>query len=300
MKFSVLINNFNYGTFIGQAIESVLAQTYPAYEIIVVDDGSTDNSRDVIQSYGDKIIPIFQENAGQASAMNTGFSRATGDIICFLDSDDFFVPQKLEILNKVYSEHDDISWVFHDLKEIFADESKNIFDGALNCDVKFIDERKSICDGKIAYDAPATSGLTFKKSCLDGLMPLPVVQSIYISDHYIKFFALANGKGAHISAPIGGQIIHGSNLYTGQKQYATRAKIFTNTALALRKIKPDTRRFCNSLFVEGRSWAIATGIAEELRPIVTEYCHDLSPFELLLIELRVLMKSRRYKKKVAD
>jgi glycosyltransferase involved in cell wall biosynthesis len=89
---SILINNYSYARFLDETINSALSQNYPRKEIIVVDDGSTDNSREIISRYGDRIIPIFKENGGQASAVNAGVARCHGDILCFLDSDDFFWP----------------------------------------------------------------------------------------------------------------------------------------------------------------------------------------------------------------
>ena len=91
---SVIIGNYNYGRFISEAIESALNQTYKNFELIVVDDGSTDNSREIIESYGDKLTAIFQENGGQGRAFNAGFAVSKGEIICFLDSDDYYYPEK--------------------------------------------------------------------------------------------------------------------------------------------------------------------------------------------------------------
>lgn len=86
---SVIITCYNYGRFLPAAIDSVLAENVSA-EIIVVDDCSTDDSRDVMRRYGDRIIPIFQtHNQGHAGAFNAGWARATGDFIYFLDADDF-------------------------------------------------------------------------------------------------------------------------------------------------------------------------------------------------------------------
>lgn len=92
---SVLINNYNYGRFLGDAINSALSQTYPHIEVIVVDDGSTDNSREVIAGYGERIVPVLKENGGQGSAFNAGFATSKGEWIFFLDSDDYFYPQKV-------------------------------------------------------------------------------------------------------------------------------------------------------------------------------------------------------------
>ena len=89
---SIIIDNYNYGHFIGEAIDSALQQSYQNIEVIVVDDGSTDNSREIIRSYGEKIIPVLKNNGGQASAFNAGYYKSTGDVIFFLDSDDTLVP----------------------------------------------------------------------------------------------------------------------------------------------------------------------------------------------------------------
>ena len=85
---SIVINNYNYGEFLRDAIDSALNQTVPAREIIVVDDGSTDDSRAIIESYADLIFPVFQENGGQRKAYNSGFRVTSGDLILFLDADD--------------------------------------------------------------------------------------------------------------------------------------------------------------------------------------------------------------------
>src|SRR5262245_52217885 len=85
---SIVINNYNYGRFLGDAIESALAQTARGVEVIVVDDGSTDNSVDVIAAYGNRIVSVIKENGGQGSAYNAGFQLAKGQIVFFLDSDD--------------------------------------------------------------------------------------------------------------------------------------------------------------------------------------------------------------------
>jgi glycosyltransferase involved in cell wall biosynthesis len=105
---SVLINNYNYATYLPEAIESVLAQTYPHIEIIVVDDGSTDTSHDIMRAYQEKypqrIVVHCKANGGQASAFNAGVALAQGEVVCFLDSDDAFEPQKVEEVVKAYEQ----------------------------------------------------------------------------------------------------------------------------------------------------------------------------------------------------
>ncbi len=93
---SVVIPTYNRANLIPAAIESVLGQTYKHVELIIVDDGSTDDTQTVLRSYGDKIRVILQQNAGPAIARNRGIAIAKGDIIAFLDSDDQWLPAKLE------------------------------------------------------------------------------------------------------------------------------------------------------------------------------------------------------------
>src|SRR5262249_35043848 len=92
---SVIINNYNYERFVGDAIASALDQSYERKEVIVVDDGSTDGSRSVIQGYAKRLVVVSKANGGQASAFNAGFAKSRGEIICFLDADDVFLPNKL-------------------------------------------------------------------------------------------------------------------------------------------------------------------------------------------------------------
>ena len=92
---SVIIPAYNGALYIGKAIESVLAQDYDDYEIIVVDDGSQDNTKQIVTGYGEQVKYISQENQGVAQARNRGLELAEGKYIAFLDQDDFFLPHKL-------------------------------------------------------------------------------------------------------------------------------------------------------------------------------------------------------------
>jgi glycosyltransferase involved in cell wall biosynthesis len=95
MKVSIVIVNYNYARFLRQAIESALAQTYCDKEIVVIDDGSTDDSAEVIRSYGGLIIPVLKSNAGQSSCYSRGLAVSSGDLVLYLDADDFLNPHCL-------------------------------------------------------------------------------------------------------------------------------------------------------------------------------------------------------------
>ena len=93
---SVIINNHNYARFLRDAIESALNQTWPATEVVVVDDGSTDDSSAVIDSYTGRILAVSQPNRGQGAAINSGFASSSGELVIFLDADDRLLPQACE------------------------------------------------------------------------------------------------------------------------------------------------------------------------------------------------------------
>ena len=95
---SIIIPSWNTAAYVGEAVDSALAQTYPNIEIIVVDDGSTDNTKELLQPYADagKIHYVYQANKGLAGARNTGIRMAKGEYIAFLDDDDEWLPAKLD------------------------------------------------------------------------------------------------------------------------------------------------------------------------------------------------------------
>jgi glycosyltransferase involved in cell wall biosynthesis len=94
VKVSIIIRNWNYGCFLRDAIDSALAQTHVSTEVIVLDDGSTDDSREILALYGNQVRAVLRaENGGEGSAVNAGFAAATGDIVLFLDSDDVLAPE---------------------------------------------------------------------------------------------------------------------------------------------------------------------------------------------------------------
>ncbi|MGZ5476756.1 MAG: glycosyltransferase family 2 protein [Thermoanaerobaculia bacterium] len=94
---SVIIPTYNYASYVREAIDSAMEQSYPALEIIVVDDGSTDATAQVLSGYGDRIRVLRQKNQGVAAARNAGIAAARGDYLAFLDSDDIWKPRKLEL-----------------------------------------------------------------------------------------------------------------------------------------------------------------------------------------------------------
>jgi glycosyltransferase involved in cell wall biosynthesis len=119
---SVIIPVYNGEQHIRRAIDSVLAQTHPAAEIIVVDDGSTDTTRQIVQSYGTPVQTIYQENAGPGAARNAGIQAAKGEWIAFLDSDDEWLPEKLQIQVNLLQRHPDLVWATSNFLRCLCDQ----------------------------------------------------------------------------------------------------------------------------------------------------------------------------------
>ncbi len=108
MKFSVVTVSFNQRQYLEEALTSVLAQDYPAIEYIVVDPGSTDGSRELIESFRDRLASIvFEPDQGAADGLNKGFQRASGDIFGFLNSDDVLLPGAMKSVSRAFEQNPD-------------------------------------------------------------------------------------------------------------------------------------------------------------------------------------------------
>ena len=114
---SIVIPTHNSAGFIAAAVRGVFAQTYPRFEVIVVDDGSTDGTADVLQQFAGRIRYHRQDNQGAAAARNAGIKMAVGELVCFLDADDLWAPNKLELQIEFMAAHRDVGLLFTDAEE---------------------------------------------------------------------------------------------------------------------------------------------------------------------------------------
>lgn len=168
MLVSVLINNFNYERFLAECIQSAISQSYPDVEIILVDDGSTDQSVKIGQSFGDQIRVISQPNGGQGSAYNTGFKEARGEIIIFLDSDDLLLPTVVKEIVEIFKDPEiaKVQWRL----ALIDDRSNQI--GGLFPETLHDGDVRPIIKKFGNYASPPGSGNAYRRSALVDFFPM--------------------------------------------------------------------------------------------------------------------------------
>lgn len=209
---SILIINYNYGRFLADAIDSALGQTYPHTEVVVVDDGSTDDSRAIIAGYGDRVRVVLKANGGQGSAFNAGFAVSTGDIVFFLDSDDCLMPEAVERVVEVW--RPGLAKVHFRLREAGADGTP-----FKTCTPRVGEPLPS---GDLAeavathgfYKTPPTSGNAFSRRALQAAMPLDAEIWPMWADMPLLYLAPFEGDIEAIQEPLGFYRRHGSNAST--------------------------------------------------------------------------------------
>jgi glycosyltransferase involved in cell wall biosynthesis len=284
---SILINNYNYGHFIQQAIESALTQTYKNIEVFVVDDGSQDNSAEVINGYSkDNITPIFKKNGGQASAFNEGFLMAKGDLILFLDADDYFYPRKVASIVDLFRANPDIGWIFHKLDYINAyGKSLPVADPSHTISKDRIVDFRSIFRRGQRFSHTIPCGLCFRREVINQILPMPESKGVTISDNYIKYASLALSKGLFLTDKLAAQRIHTSNTYTFRADnQKLRAEINIKTGYYLRSNFPEIKLFADKIFARGCGEMLAEEGYGSLKKIYEfrEYLQQYSPWPMLL------------------
>jgi hypothetical protein len=216
---SVVILNYNYARFLPEAIESVLAQTYPRIEPIVVDDGSTDNSREVIASYNGRLIPVLKENGGLTSALNAGFARSGGDLVAFLDADDAFEPEKVDRVVAAARRVPQAHLIHHQMQ--IVDECGKPMHAPFPARVPDGDIRALVARTGGWFPRPVMSGLTFTRAYAERLFPMPEEQHFVdggqsyvlpVFETYLAGPAALLAPVAGIQAPLARYRVHNQNM----------------------------------------------------------------------------------------
>jgi glycosyltransferase involved in cell wall biosynthesis len=214
---SVVISNFNYAAYLADAIDSALQQDYAAKEILVVDDGSTDDSRHIIAGYGATVIPIHKANGGQASALNSGFDASHGDIIFFLDADDLLLPSALTHILVEFSDSGISNvhwpmWVVDSHGKRSGDTRPPQPPGEGDLCQQLLER------GPSNLPCCPTSGNAWSRGFLERVLPIPEDVPYYrqCADEYLYTLAPAFGRVRTIVEPQSCYRLHGRNIYSGR------------------------------------------------------------------------------------
>jgi glycosyltransferase involved in cell wall biosynthesis len=196
---SIVLNNYNYGKYVGKAIESALAQTYDNVEVVIVDDGSSDNSKEVITSFAIEKT-YFKENGGQVSAQNLGFEKSTGDIVIFLDSDDYLYPELCTTLAKNYSPN----IMMYPYKLRICDENGiESHDEMPRAGLILNDHCQHLMKYGYMPISPM-SGVAYHRDFLSQVFPFDEIKWNNSIDHYLSFTAPFFGEVLVLNQPLGG------------------------------------------------------------------------------------------------
>jgi glycosyltransferase involved in cell wall biosynthesis len=226
--FTVLIDTYNYGQFIEEAVVSVLAQDFPTEEreILVVDDGSTDDTQKRLLKFGEEIRYLRKANGGQASAFNFGFEHARGEAIALLDADDVWLPGKLGRVYEELERHPDAGMVYHRV---------HLWNGTddVSEDTYFIPISGRVPENRRAllqYPMAGTSCLAFRRKLIEKLLPVPETLR-FQADAYLTSLIIFVAPVVAVPEFLGKYRLHGANLFQPNAEGISRSQLERRMAM---------------------------------------------------------------------
>ena len=216
---TALINTYNYARYLPFAINSVLNQTYKNIEIIVVDDGSTDHTQEVLKRYADRVRNIRTTNGGQAHAFNVGIPLAGGELLMLLDADDAWLPSKVERMVEFATERPNAAMLYHRFQNIDANgrqvgipQPMALTDG---------DYRKKYMRSGGSWWSPITSVLVFRPEHIRLALPIPTYAHREGADTVLTDFCAVTAEIASLPDVLALRRLHGANLYANGRDDRT-------------------------------------------------------------------------------
>jgi glycosyltransferase involved in cell wall biosynthesis len=220
--FTVLIDTYNYGHYVEEAVSSVLAQDFPPEEreILVVDDGSTDDTAARLRKFGNAIRYLQKPNGGQASAFNFGFERARGEVVALLDADDVWLPEKLRRVHEAFQQNPAAGMVYHRLYW---------WDGANEtaADRYFVAVSGRVPESRSAllqYPMASTSCLAFRRAALEKLLPVPEALRSQ-ADAYLTALIIFVAPVVALTEYLGKYRLHATNLFQTEGKQVSHGQI---------------------------------------------------------------------------
>ncbi len=211
---SVLIDTYNHEEFIEQAIVSVLEQDFSASdcEILVVDDGSTDRTPEIIKKFGPRVTHLPKKNGGQGSAFNFGVPKCRGEIVAFLDADDWWEKSKLSTVVSAFESNAEIGAIGHGLYEVDENGKRlflNVPDREYPCHLRNPEEARQFLELRSFL---GTSRLAIRRSVLEKIFPLPDAMLIE-ADEFMATHAVAVSGCLVLALPLTSYRIHSGNQF---------------------------------------------------------------------------------------
>lgn len=259
---SIVITNFEYAELVPVAIESALSQTHPKCEVIVVDDGSRDNSREVLRDYAGRVQLVFKENGGHASAFNAGFLRTKGELVIFLDADDELAVEAAATVVRCYQpEISKYQWYLETIDREGRSTGGRVPDRpAEGGDLA----ERVLAHGPRCYVCPPTSGNAWSRAFLSRVMPLPEIRGRGGAEPYLMDTAPLFGTVLTVDQVLARYRIHDGSMGSIKRGLAiegveevvaadrTRAEFLAAQARALKlEVPPD--------LWYGRDWRVLLG-----------------------------------------
>ncbi|HEX2296466.1 MAG TPA: glycosyltransferase, partial [Actinomycetota bacterium] len=210
---SVLVSSYCYAQYLGDAIESVLGQTYERFEVVVCDDGSTDGSRAVLEEYARRdarVVAVTKENGGQASALNAAFCASSGEIVCFLDADDMLDPGRLEAVVDALA-GGDAGGVVHPFA-VYDEEWNELYTLPVGYrpESGWIGARAAARGGR--WSVAAGGGVAFRRAVAERVFPIP--EDAFTgadADAFVFTLLPLLTPVAHVPQPLYRYRLHGEN-----------------------------------------------------------------------------------------
>jgi len=221
---SVLIDTYNHERYIEQAVVSAIEQDFPAadYEIVVVDDGSTDRTPEIVRKFAPRVRLLSKKNGGQASAFNAGFAEVSGDVVAFLDGDDWFAKGKLTAVMNALEKEPEAAAIGHGYYKVREDTSETEVCTPPQTKFLRLATPEAAREAMLCWRFLLMGALTVRRKVLEKIMPIPEVL-VFSADGPISIMALADGVRI-LDQPLFYYRHHSDNLFSVDPKNAEKQR----------------------------------------------------------------------------